>query len=183
LKIRSSLFAHTNPSYIHSLAAQQAAQKSSSSATPSGIAQLRQATQSNNATSASASADFMNLDEFIVPSSIGSPAGIETLPATSDHNLASQSHSVAQSGIPIKTRKDQNVSQAPLVPASLPHPSQELRRNDEFGYVQRRVRKTSVDERKVSRLEGRTEEKILTLHRHLASDLQNSPLKSSLPPI
>ncbi|PCG93094.1 Protein of unknown function DUF1752 [Penicillium occitanis (nom. inval.)] len=132
------------------LAAQQAAQKSSS-ATPSGIAQLRQATQSNNATSASASADFMNLDEFIVPSSIGSPAGIETLPATSDHNLASQSHSVAQSGIPIKTRKDQNVSQAPLVPASLPHPSQELRRNDEFGYVQRRVRKTSVDERKAPR--------------------------------
>ena len=125
---RSSI--HTNPLPIHSLAAQQAAQAAQkpSSTTPSGIAQLRQASQSNSAAPASASADFMNLDEFIVPSSIGSPAGIESLHATSDHN----------------------VSQAPLVPASLPHPPQELRRNDEFGYVQRRVRKTSVDDRKVS---------------------------------
>lgn len=146
------ILTHTDPSSIHSLAVQQAAQKPSSSTVPSGIAQLRQANQSNNTASASASADFMNLDEFIVPSSIGSPAGIETLPATSDHNLAPQSHTVAHSGIPIKARKDQSVSHGPLVPASLPHPSQELRRNDEFGYVQRRVRKTSVDERKVSRL-------------------------------
>jgi GATA-binding protein len=35
------------------------------------------------------------------------------------------------------------------VPASLPYPPQDQHRNDEFGYVQRRVRKTSVDERKV----------------------------------
>lgn len=149
---------HTNSQSIHSRASQQAAQAAlkPSSTTPSGIAQLRQATKgnsNNNTDSASASADFMNLDDFIVPSSIGSPAGIETLPASSDHKIASQSHSVTQSGIPIKARKDQNASQAPLVPASLPHPTQELRRNDEFGYVQRRVRKTSVDERKVSRLQ------------------------------
>ncbi|EED15341.1 GATA transcriptional activator AreA [Talaromyces stipitatus ATCC 10500] len=130
-------------------AAQQAAQKPST--TPSGIAQLRQASQSNNAASTSASADFMNLDEFIVPSSIGSPSGIETLPATTDHNTATQPHSVAPSGIPIKGRKDQNLSHGPLIPASLPQPSQDLRRNDEFGYVQRRVRKTSVDERKAPR--------------------------------
>jgi GATA-binding protein len=185
LKIHFSIFTHTNTSSIHSRAAQESAQTAQkpSSTTPSGIAQLRQATQSNNTAPATASADFMNLDEFIVPSSIGSPAGIENLPATSDHNTASQSHSVAQSGIPIKARKDQNVAHAPLVPASLPYPSQELRRNDEFGYVQRRVRKTSVDERKVSLSKRSEEKKILNRHRHLASDLRNSPLKSSLPPI
>jgi GATA-binding protein len=41
------------------------------------------------------------------------------------------------------------------VPASLPYPPHEQHRNDEFGYVQRRVRKTSVDERKVRRLTRR----------------------------
>lgn len=35
------------------------------------------------------------------------------------------------------------------VPASLPHPSQDQRRNNEFSYVPRRVRKTSIDERRL----------------------------------
>ena len=50
---RSSI--HTNPLPIHSLAAQQAAQAAQkpSSTTPSGIAQLRQASQSNSAAPAS----------------------------------------------------------------------------------------------------------------------------------
>lgn len=100
----------------------------------------------------------MNLDDFIIPSSIGSPAGFDALPPatsitasnTTDQNaVAAQPHSGVASGIPIKARKDQTNTHGPLVPASLPHQSQELRRNDEFGYVQRRVRKTSVDERKV----------------------------------
>ncbi|OKL62271.1 Nitrogen regulatory protein areA [Talaromyces atroroseus] len=131
----------------HRLSVQQAPKKPA----PSGIAQLRQASLGN------AAADFMNLDEFIVPSSIGSPAGIEessptaTADNNSNSNSNSNSQSAAPSGIPIKGRKDQHLSHNPLVPASLPHPPQDLRRNDEFGYVQRRVRKTSVDERKAPR--------------------------------
>lgn len=129
------------------LTAQQTARKPA----PSGIAQLRQASQGNNAAASAHSADFMNLDDFIVPSSIGSPAGIESPLATTDNNHAQTSSAVAP-GIPIKARKDQHLSSHnPLVPASLPHPSQDLRRNNEFGYVQRRVRKTSVDERKAAR--------------------------------
>lgn len=93
----------------------------------------------------------MNLDEFIVPSSIASPAGIETSPATTENdNINVHPNTISPSGIPIKGRKEQHPPHGPLVPASLPYPSQELRRNEEFGYVQRRVRKTSVDERKVS---------------------------------
>ncbi|KAL1965229.1 hypothetical protein VTN77DRAFT_5983 [Rasamsonia byssochlamydoides] len=103
----------------------------------------------------------MNLDDFIIPSSIGSPAGVPTSPAadkssaektsaeqTSAEKTSSSSTAVA-SAIPIKGRKDQQPSShGNLVPASLPYPPQDQRRNEEFGYVQRRVRKTSVDERK-----------------------------------
>jgi hypothetical protein len=58
------------------------------------------------------------------------------------------------SAIPIKNRKDQSSNhtgslQAEMMPASFPHPPQDRRRETEFGYVQRRVRKTSVDERNV----------------------------------
>lgn len=131
---------------IHSLATLQTAKKPA----PSGIAQLRQASQNTTTTTAAAasSADFMNLDDFLVPSSIGSPAGIES-PSAAIDNLANV-NSVAPSAIPIKGRKDQHLSHNPLVPASLPQPPHDPRRNNEFGYVQRRVRKTSVDERKVS---------------------------------
>lgn len=90
----------------------------------------------------------MNLDDFIIPSSIGSPAGI---PASPPVDKASTSANAVASAIPIKARKDQQPpSHGHLVPASLPQPPQDLRRNGEFSYVQRRVRKTSVDERKVS---------------------------------
>ncbi|OXV06795.1 hypothetical protein Egran_05438, partial [Elaphomyces granulatus] len=93
-----------------------------------------------------AAVDVMNLDDFLIPSSIGSPAGIPTSPA----DRASTSVNAVATAIPIKTRKEQHTSSHGnlVVPASLPYPSQDQRRNDEFGYVPRRVRKTSVDERK-----------------------------------
>jgi hypothetical protein len=104
---------------------------------PSGIAQLRQSVDQR--TPRASSVDPMNLDEFIIPSSIGSPAGIEP----------SQLDLAVPSAIPIKGRKEHIQSHNNLAPASLPYTSQDLHRSDEFGYVQRRVRKTSVDERKV----------------------------------
>ncbi|QKX60012.1 uncharacterized protein TRUGW13939_07154 [Talaromyces rugulosus] len=106
---------------------------------PSGIAQLRQSVDQR--TPRASSVDPMNLDEFIIPSSIGSPAGIEP----------SQLDLAVPSAIPIKGRKEHIQSHNNLAPASLPYTSQDLHRSDEFGYVQRRVRKTSVDERKAAR--------------------------------
>ncbi|KAK2746288.1 hypothetical protein FQN55_005716 [Onygenales sp. PD_40] len=123
--------------------AEEDKQRSKAQAGPSGIARLR---QSIDQSTALAESDPMNLDDFIVPSSIGSPSGLSPSPPA---EAAGSNHAVA-SAIPIKARKDQ---QAPgpdnMMPASFPHPPQEHRRNNEFGYVQRRVRKTSVDERNV----------------------------------
>ncbi|PGH11569.1 hypothetical protein AJ79_04827 [Helicocarpus griseus UAMH5409] len=108
------------------------------SAGPSGIAKLRQSIDQN------AESDAMNIDDFIVPSSIGSPSGLSPSPPV---EAAGSSHAVA-SAIPIKSRKEkQALPTGEFLPASFPHPPQHHRRNDEFGYVQRRVRKTSVDER------------------------------------
>lgn len=110
-----------------------------------GISQLRKSVD-QSATSTASAADPMNLDDFLIPSSIGSPAGIPTSPA----EQASTSGNTVASAIPIKVRKDQQAaSHGNIAPASFPHPPQDQRRNNEFGYVQRRVRKTSVDERKV----------------------------------
>ncbi|KAH8689568.1 hypothetical protein BGW36DRAFT_72859 [Talaromyces proteolyticus] len=132
----------------------RAAQKDKSA--PSGIARLRQSidqrapatttttTTSSSASLAPVSADLMNLDDFIIPSSIGSPAGIGSSPAA-------QLDPAVPSAIPIKGRKEPDLSHNNIAPASLPYPLQELHRSDEFGYVQRRVRKTSVDERKAPR--------------------------------
>lgn len=137
---------------------------------PSGIAQLRQSVDqrtpaANGPTPPAIPADPMNLDEFIIPSSIGSPAGIE--PSQLD---------LVPSAIPIKARKEQLPAHNNLAPASLPYTSQDFHRSDEFGYVQRRVRKTSVDERKVGFL---LSEPMISAHlvRLPASDPPSSPLK------
>lgn len=90
----------------------------------------------------------MNLDDFILPSSVGSPAGISDSPPASDR--APTSTNAVASAIPIKMRKEaQTPSHHNLPPASVPHPLHQ-RRNNEFEYVQKHVRKTSVDERRVS---------------------------------
>ncbi|OJD09970.1 hypothetical protein AJ78_08828 [Emergomyces pasteurianus Ep9510] len=109
---------------------------------PSGIARLRQSVDGDN--TAAESDDPMNIDDFIVPSSLGSPSALSP---SSPTEQGGSSHAVA-SAIPIKSRKaQQSPSPDDFMPASFPHPPQHHRRNDEFGYVQRRVRKTSVDER------------------------------------
>ncbi|GAB7346697.1 hypothetical protein MBLNU459_g1815t1 [Dothideomycetes sp. NU459] len=105
---------------------------------PSGIAQLRQSAESSNG-------DSMNLDDFLVPSSIASPSGISPSPSMSD---VGPPVSAVASAIPI--RKQQQLQDHDFVArASAPSkPPPNARSSDEFGYVPRHVRKTSIDERR-----------------------------------
>ncbi|KAI9838938.1 MAG: hypothetical protein M1819_004146 [Sarea resinae] len=108
---------------------------------PSGIAQLRKSIDQE-----ASQADPMNLDDFIVPASIGSPSGISPSPPAD--NISTSTNAVA-SAIPIKTKKDSHPAQpAQIPPASAPYPPHNRQRDGEFGYVQRHVRKTSIDERR-----------------------------------
>ncbi|KAJ5638179.1 Nitrogen regulatory protein nrfA [Penicillium lividum] len=113
------------------------------SPTPSGIAQLHLSDQastdnSNSSMNLESTPDAMNLDDFIVP--FDSPVEYSSHSAVDRQFTATPTAS-----IPIKSRKDQPAD--PSVAASFAHPAQEQRKNSEFGYVARRVRKTSVDER------------------------------------
>jgi len=94
--------------------------------------------------------DAMNIDDYIFPTSIASPAGISTSPPTPP------SHATA-TAIPIQTKKDIQDHSHPNFPPSAP--IHDGTRNHEFDYVRRRVRKTSIDETKVrSILEDNTQE-------------------------
>jgi GATA-binding protein len=115
-------------------------QQDTTSPTPSGIAQLHLSDQVSNSTTMNhdATPDPMNLDDFIVP--FDSPADYSSHPHADRHFTATPT------GIPIKARKDHAMTDS-SVAASFGHPPQEQRKNSEFGYVPRRVRKTSIDER------------------------------------
>ena len=112
---------------------------------PSGIAQLRKSSEQ-----ASKNKDeHMNLDDFIVPSSIGTPAGVSPDPSASamDGDTSSQ----PLSAIPIKLQQ-RIQSEEYSIAASAPSVPilDQSRANQEFAYVPRHVRKTSIDERRVS---------------------------------
>lgn len=107
---------------------------------PSGIAKLRESVDHSN----TPDPDAMNIDDFIFPASIASPADISP-PSPSPLS------NVNASGIPIKTKKDVQHQQHPEFPPSAP--TQDRVRDREFDYVQRRVRKTSIDETKVRPLD------------------------------
>ncbi|KAJ5724248.1 Nitrogen regulatory protein nrfA [Penicillium malachiteum] len=113
------------------------------SPTPSGIAQLhlsdQASTTNSNHMKLDDTPDAMNLDDFIVP--FDSPVDYSSHPAADRQFTATPTAS-----IPIKSRKDQPMLDTAAA-ASFPHPPQDQRKNSEFGYVARRVRKTSVDER------------------------------------
>jgi GATA-binding protein len=92
---------------------------------------------------------------FTSPSSmVGSPgesSGLGHSPA-SDHHLSTSVHTSA-SAIPIKKERERPgiLGGSHGAPASAPQGHFDMREHEgEFGYVQRRVRKTSVDERRVS---------------------------------
>jgi len=95
----------------------------------------------------------MNLDDFIFASSHESPAGAVSSPLSHD---ASYSNLATASAIPIKKRQ-QLQGDMSLARASAPSvPPAAHGMDSEFNYVQRHVRKTSIDERRVRCPEART---------------------------
>jgi GATA-binding protein len=86
----------------------------------------------------------MNLDDFIVTDNVATPPAGMPFPTPYDSLKQDQErsgHSLT-SAIPIKTRKEPAQH---FVPQSVPA----ARVQDEFGYVTRHPRKTSIDERRV----------------------------------
>ena len=109
---------------------------------PSGIAQLRQQSSANEQ---AAQHDHMNMDDFILPNSVASPANISRSPSV--EKSFGPGGAIA-SAIPIKK---QNELRDQSFPHSLPLQAPlQSNMSGEFGYVQRHVRKTSIDERRVS---------------------------------
>ncbi|RDW79936.1 putative nitrogen regulatory protein areA [Coleophoma cylindrospora] len=134
-----------------------------SSSAPSGIAQLRKSSdqaQSHNAGEQQQQhSDAMNIDDFIFSDNMATPLGIANSPSPelSKKDVAKSATSSftnsVTSAIPIKVRKEPsncNANTAPqfVVPQSVPVPQHGPRSIEEFNYVQRHVRKTSVDERR-----------------------------------
>ena len=94
----------------------------------------------------------MSLDDFIVPSSIGTPAGVSPAPSSIPDETFSTTATTA-SAIPIKQQQRLQAQELQVSRASAPSvpPLEQNRANREFNYVLRHVRKTSIDERRVSR--------------------------------
>ena len=105
---------------------------------PSGIAQLRKTSAQNLA----AQSDPMSLDDFILPDGIATSPGLAATPEGSRPEDAPAP--TATSAIPIKTRTSPPVPQ--FNPQSVPVAAHQQRRHNEFGYVTRHHRKTSIDE-------------------------------------
>ncbi|OAQ96478.1 hypothetical protein LLEC1_07281 [Akanthomyces lecanii] len=113
---------------------------------PSGIAQLRKSSRAN-AVSGAQNPYQMNIDEFIFPEQAGSPSAFASprMPSTASTATAGQ-----PSSIPIQQQPRSEGLGSAFVPQSVPDaPHHQHRGNSEFNYVQRRVRKTSIDERQV----------------------------------
>ncbi|KAK8005322.1 GATA zinc finger [Apiospora arundinis] len=112
---------------------------------PSGIAQLRKTSDQNIH-----QPEPMNLDDFIFSENVATPAGLADTPSPelSIKHLDDKPAHVMAAAIPIKSRK---VSSQHFVPQSVPVP-QHQKHQDEFGYVTRHARKTSVDERRTRNL-------------------------------
>lgn len=94
---------------------------------------------------AAAGADAMNLDDFIYSENVATPSGLMSPPPAPRRDDASPGATPA-SGIPIKSRKGSSSNH--FVPQSVPQ--YQRTGNNEFNYIQRHHRKTSIDERRVS---------------------------------
>ncbi|KAF1978050.1 hypothetical protein BU23DRAFT_250303 [Bimuria novae-zelandiae CBS 107.79] len=90
----------------------------------------------------------MNIDDFIQPSSVGSPAGLP--PSPSNETRPSPTANATPPAIPIRKANQHHDPDLSLAHASAPPVPPQLHRDreNEFGYIQRRVRKTSIDERR-----------------------------------
>jgi GATA-binding protein, other eukaryote len=119
----------------------------------------------------------MNLDDFLVPNSIASPAGITPSP---DERSSAVEHAHPPA-MPIQSRKVTSHQSAESLPvSSVPQPSTVSNRSGEFGSVPRRLRKTSIDERRVSHMPHSLAIVLAAINCHdsLGSDLQSSLLTS-----
>lgn len=117
---------------------------------PSGIAQQlrKSASQQAQARQSSPQPDTMNLDDFIFSSSVASPAGLS--PEASNEGAAP--YNATAPAIPIRKPNQAADNHLSLAHASAPSVPPAVNRENEFGYVARHVRKTSIDERRVSPL-------------------------------
>ncbi|SPQ19625.1 fbf5a195-4757-4b89-9d3a-d0cf9488a701 [Thermothielavioides terrestris] len=108
---------------------------------PSGIAQLRQSSDHPPLPT-----DPMNLDDFINNDSVGTPAGLALTPTPETMRRAEhKSAHTTPSAIPINSKPRKEPSSQLLIPQSVPVAAHQ-RVQEEFGYVPRHPRKTSIDE-------------------------------------
>jgi GATA-binding protein len=120
---------------------------------PSGIAQqLRKSSEQHvQVPQPQTHPDSMNLDDFIFPSSVGSPAGLSP---DASNDAPGPFHATAPA-IPIRKPNQASDQDISLARASAPSVPPLINRENEFAYVPRHVRKTSIDERRVSSLSSR----------------------------
>lgn len=137
----------------------QAVQPPASSSAQGGISQLRRSADED----ADQHADLMNLDDFIVPTSVASPTAITPHSATTTQAAPALNTNQQAAPVPINTKEKPQVQIPPAAAtAALSHPAPPAssvpkssipgNRSGEFDYVPRRVRKTSVDERRVGQM-------------------------------
>ncbi|KAF4973118.1 hypothetical protein FZEAL_9406 [Fusarium zealandicum] len=107
---------------------------------PSGIAQLRKSSEH-----ALVQPDAMNLDDFIFSDNAATPVSFSS-PPNPPRFADDRSSSSMASAIPIKSRKDLSHH---FVPQSVPaQPLHQTTQQSEFDYVNRHLRKTSIDDRR-----------------------------------
>ncbi|KAI0010451.1 hypothetical protein F4779DRAFT_577585 [Xylariaceae sp. FL0662B] len=112
---------------------------------PSGIAQLRKTSDQNVL-----HADPMNLDDFIFSENVATPAGLVGTPSPDAIKQEGEKPTrTTAAAIPIKSRK--GTSSQHLIPQSVPVPPHQ-RHQDEFGYITRHHRKTSIDDSRTRNL-------------------------------
>ncbi|KAJ6786995.1 hypothetical protein PWT90_04128 [Aphanocladium album] len=117
---------------------------------PSGIAQLRKSSQANAAAAAAPhNPDQMSIDDFIFPEQTGSPSSFTPTQMSAAVSAAVSAAGTSQpTSIPIQQQPRTDSLGSAFVPQSVPDaPHLQHRDNSEFNYVQRHVRKTSIDER------------------------------------
>lgn len=92
----------------------------------------------------------MSLDDFIDSSHGSASSGLAaTTPEAGKPDSASTN--AISSAIPInKSRKNEVATQSQFNPQSVPAAAQRGRMDNEFGYLKRHHRKTSIDDRRVS---------------------------------
>jgi GATA-binding protein len=107
---------------------------------PSGIAQLRKSSEHNMP-----QPDAMNLDDFIFSDNSASPGNFAS--PQGDKMADDRASNPMASAIPIKSRKE--LSHQTFVPQSVPvQPLHQATQGHEFNYVNRHLRKTSIDDRR-----------------------------------